>query len=83
MAFTPKVATKSLIQYQQPSPKIFEELSLQLWCEDTSIYTIVSCGRVKKKPLIDEMIYIALLFRLRKDEYIAFANYKESNTGRR
>ena len=27
----PKVATKSWIQYQRPSPKIFEESSLQLW----------------------------------------------------
>ena len=29
---TPKVATKSWIQYQRPSPKIFEESSLQLCC---------------------------------------------------
>ena len=28
-SFTPKVATKSLIQYQWPSPKIFEEFLLQ------------------------------------------------------
>ena len=32
MLFTPNVATKSWIQYQLPSPKIFKESSLQLWC---------------------------------------------------
>ena len=31
LSFTPKVATKSRIQYQRPSPKIFEDSLLQLW----------------------------------------------------
>ena len=31
LSFNLKVATKSGIQYQQPSPKSFEEFLLQLW----------------------------------------------------
>ena len=42
--FTPKVATKSWIQYQRPSPKIFEEFLLQLWIRSPSPTTIKEEG---------------------------------------